>query len=724
MKRKGFTLVELLAVIAILAILVIIALPNVMGLFNTAKENSFKTEVKEIFKAAQNEWMQDSMYQTGEQTYSRCDNGCSNPLDLSGRSDFDYCIKFNKNGDVITFYASDGTFNYSYNNPDVPLKIENIKDVQKSSGNGSSLTCDGFNNNGNNSGNDNQPDEPDDPYSLYDTIKNSTLAKKYTESHQDSMNSSLSTKGIYYWNAESDEEANNILDKNNIIFGGFCWQSVRTTDTGGVKLIYNGIPNDGKCNNTGANQQIGTSSFNQSSSSIADIGYMNNNNRYTYNKKTISLSEQVVESTKLNTAYWFADSVNWNSSTNKWELVNPYKVSSQSEFESLVGKYTFYSSSETASSSNVKYIVYLSSIYSYAVTLSSGKPLSDYINTYTYGNSYTDNGNGTYSINSPSSFTTREYKNNCHTGMQNKFICKNATNNVCNSVSRIAYIDTSKMILLSSTNTYKYGSDVKYENGKYKLTGSVKDIFDTSENNKEILNNYHYTCFNKTGECTSVSYVYYLLYASSLSSNEVTVYYINLTNGKKVEDALNDMLYNTSVNSNNSKIKTTIDTWYQNNLIGYSDYLEDIIFCDDRSQSVHSNGWNPNGGSITSISAFGSSDGLTCSKDTDRFSVSNGQAKLTYPIALLTYKESYLLGNRKIRATGNSYWLLSYGWYSIDPNYSSSYYSEVEIVDKNGYHDGLSASSSAGVRPVISLKPGTKFTSGDGSKNNPYVIGG
>ena len=36
MKKKGFTLVELLAVIAILAILVIIALPNVLGMFNVA----------------------------------------------------------------------------------------------------------------------------------------------------------------------------------------------------------------------------------------------------------------------------------------------------------------------------------------------------------------------------------------------------------------------------------------------------------------------------------------------------------------------------------------------------------------------------------------------------------------------------------------------------------------------------------------------------------------
>ena len=33
MNKKGFTLVELLAVIAILAILVIVAMPNVLGRF-------------------------------------------------------------------------------------------------------------------------------------------------------------------------------------------------------------------------------------------------------------------------------------------------------------------------------------------------------------------------------------------------------------------------------------------------------------------------------------------------------------------------------------------------------------------------------------------------------------------------------------------------------------------------------------------------------------------
>ena len=46
--KKGFTLVELLAVIAILAILVIIALPNVMNLFKTAKRNAFETQVRKV----------------------------------------------------------------------------------------------------------------------------------------------------------------------------------------------------------------------------------------------------------------------------------------------------------------------------------------------------------------------------------------------------------------------------------------------------------------------------------------------------------------------------------------------------------------------------------------------------------------------------------------------------------------------------------------------------
>ena len=60
MKKKGFTLVELLAVIAILAILVIVAMPNVLGMFGEAKVNTFVTEVQKYMDTAKTAFVQKS----------------------------------------------------------------------------------------------------------------------------------------------------------------------------------------------------------------------------------------------------------------------------------------------------------------------------------------------------------------------------------------------------------------------------------------------------------------------------------------------------------------------------------------------------------------------------------------------------------------------------------------------------------------------------------------
>ena len=135
MKKKGFTLVELLAVIAILAILVIIALPNVMSLFNEAKKNSFANELKEIYKTAQNQWMTDSMINTQEIYYSRngselkCDGtNVNKTLQLSGRTQLYYGITVAKSGEITDFVATDGTYMYQYQAEDniTGLKIEDI----------------------------------------------------------------------------------------------------------------------------------------------------------------------------------------------------------------------------------------------------------------------------------------------------------------------------------------------------------------------------------------------------------------------------------------------------------------------------------------------------------------------------------------------------------------------------------------------------------------------
>lgn len=51
--KKGFTLVELLAVIVILAVLALVAMPNVTRLMENARKNSFTTEAEEFAKYAQ-----------------------------------------------------------------------------------------------------------------------------------------------------------------------------------------------------------------------------------------------------------------------------------------------------------------------------------------------------------------------------------------------------------------------------------------------------------------------------------------------------------------------------------------------------------------------------------------------------------------------------------------------------------------------------------------------
>ena len=295
------------------------------------------------------------------------------------------------------------------------------------------------------------------------------------------------------------------------------------------------------------------------------------------------------------------------------------------------------------------------------------------------------------------------------------------------SPADVGYMYGARYASAEATGTgWKYAPDVTYSNGTYTLTS--KEVSGTTynvETKADItginLNYLHYTCGSSTDTtCSQVRYVYYV--SGSYAS------YITLLNGKKVEDALNEMLTN-STDTNDSTIKAYIDDWYSDstkgNMTGYTQYLEDTIWCNDRS-IYQLNGWNPEGGSVTSsylnFGYYGrqSTPIVTCPNKHDVFTVNDvakGNGKLTYPIGLITADEVKMAGpsSTSYLTTGDLYWAGSPSVFSVDTAYG--WYVNSPGSFGYSYVDG-----DIGVRPLVSLKPGMTFSGGDGSVGSPFII--
>ena len=110
--KKGFTLVELLAVIAISAILVIIALPNVINMYNKAQKEIFLTETKKIYSEAEKKYISSSINGNTVKKISSEDNS---KLNMTGKK-LQYCIILNNNGKVNNMKVSNGKWIASLDN--------------------------------------------------------------------------------------------------------------------------------------------------------------------------------------------------------------------------------------------------------------------------------------------------------------------------------------------------------------------------------------------------------------------------------------------------------------------------------------------------------------------------------------------------------------------------------------------------------------------------------
>ena len=383
-----------------------------------------------------------------------------------------------------------------------------------------------------------------------------------------------------------------------MLFGGFCWQIIRTTDTGGVKLIYNGVAENNQCKTDrtagkGINGSDGTGNTTMTAATVYGTGF-----DYDLNAGTFTLtgtSELSGKTWASNASELIGNYTCLNSSSTCGTLyyVGHYRNATQASTASYtIGNLAHYSQIGTSA-----YNAYFDSpalvgymynkVYKFATGAKSG---NHYANSVTYAN-------GTYTLVNP----TQDVASAPSVGY--KYVCNDA---------EIINGD----VITCSTPKVKY---------YYYVSGS--------------------NCFHVTLENGDTNPVYVMLNGKTQGETvdaNINVYssaikgYLDNWYKKNIETlstSVKGLIDNSTVYCNDRSSRNTYGSWNK-------DAANNSTYLNFKQSSVNQD--------------------LRCENTTDRFSAesSNTSARLTYPVGLLTEPERGLM-NTGYAATGQSYWAIS-----------------------------------------------------------------
>ena len=276
---------------------------------------------------------------------------------------------------------------------------------------------------------------------------------------------------------------------------------------------------------------------------------------------------------------------------------------------------------------------------------------------------------------------------------------------------------------INANNIYYFSDSYTTNDSTKKLSLSGNITSGTLENVwGSNSSNYKYTCFStyQTGTCTTLVEI-----ASYVNISQVKV--------KAYHSYLSKSYESTYTDEYDSVIKQKIDSWYKTNIQdkGYSKYLTDNIFCNDRSIA------SGDGFTLNSTTYYGSyqrnvtnkTPSYKCPRKVDQFTVSStstlGNGELTYPVGLLTADEVAYAGGKQgydnkeyYLYTGAYYWLGS-------PSHFNAWHAAAlgYVVNPSGLLSPWGwPASSVGVRPVINLNADSLISEGNGTAANPYII--
>ena len=622
---------------------------------------------------------------------------------------------------------------------------------------------------------------------LYDYIKNradTTTTIDFSQTSEESNTNGIYTttntdsgNPVYYYRGNVN---------NHLLFANYCWRIVRTTETGGVKLIYDGVPTDGQCNNTGDATVLG-STFNTNSDDNAYVGYMygtagsstyastHANTNDSKIKKTIDTwykNNMTSYTSQLEDTVWCNDrSIVTDLANSNGGSFSDYTTLGYGTNKTLYGPASRVGDNVSnptptlkCAQDNDKFTVDVSNgngALTYPVGLITADEMA-------YAGGVFDSSNNSFYLYigqyywtlSPSDFYTsgaREFSLTSSGRLDNNRVY--VTNVVRPSVSlkqgievtggsgtatdpfviatpTLLYNEIKKIADTTTQIDFSKTSEESSTNGIYMTTNTEGNVpvyyYRGNVDNRVIFANYCWRIV-RTTETGGVK----LIYDGVPSNGQCNNTGDNSTIGSsKFNESNKDAkyvgyMYGSSIDdetyTDDSTIKKIIDTWYETNMTSYTLQLEDTVFCNDRSYTT--SGSTLYFGAYTRLNK-NKQPTLKCQNTKDKFTVdaSNGNGALTYPVGLITADEiAYAGGVNRSSNTNSSFYLYTGGRYwALSPSdffYSVAYGFDLASAGSLVYSN-VATSSGVGVRPSVSLKPGIGMTGGgSGTAADPFVIG-
>lgn len=242
--KKGFTLVELLAVIVVLAVVILIAVTAVIPRMNNAKKKALVDEALVYLKAAKEAYSFDPQLLNA--------SSCTNITDLNGKyvkkdsDNYKGAIKTTYTDGVVsqTIYLTDGKFYVSGSDT---ITSDNVSDEKPA---GFLNSCGDYN-----------PvlaDNVDTDSLAYKffTINGALTKEQSLSAFEQRTNDKSFASGIY-----KSEDNYGAVFKNSgdyrwggesqyVVFGGFCWNIATINGDGSLRLLYDSVYSSSGCGGT------------------------------------------------------------------------------------------------------------------------------------------------------------------------------------------------------------------------------------------------------------------------------------------------------------------------------------------------------------------------------------------------------------------------------------------------------------------------------------------